>query len=106
MAAGRKDRKKSPQKKGNSPKKIARRRVPQEIGIEEVKRMVKAPSDYEDVARKFADALEHTSFRGTVSPRKLRSLVARGARLAQRAAAAQMAATTVDRRRMAQASEA
>ncbi len=58
------------------------------------------------VAQKFADALELTQFRGTVSPQKLRRMVVRGQRLAQRAAAAQLKATAAERRRMLQDSQA
>ena len=58
------------------------------------------------MARKFADALEHTKFRGTLSPQRLRSLVAQAQRLAQRAATAQLKATAADRRRMVHDSRA
>lgn len=105
MAAKGDSRKKSAPKKANPKRKVARARTLQvEIGIEDVKRMVKAPGDYQGVARKFADALESTKFRGAVSPRKLRSMIARGERLAQRANTAQLIATNADRRRMAQES--
>jgi hypothetical protein len=68
--------------------------------------MLRAPGDYREVAHKFADALEWTKFRGPVSPGKIRSMVARGQRLAQQAAAARIRATAVERRRMMQDSHA
>ena len=68
--------------------------------------MPKAPGDYKDIARRFADALEATKFRAPVSAAKLRSMVLRGERLAQRAGALQVKATAADRRRMVQDSQA
>ena len=107
MAAARASRRKPSAKKINRKRRAARARgVRAEIGAEDIKRMVKAPSDYEGIARQFADALQSTKFRGLVTPAKLRSMVARGERLGQRATAAQMKATSADRRRMAQESQA
>jgi len=77
-----------------------------DLSSADLKHLAKAPGDYPDIARKFADALELTRFRGTVSPHKLRSMVVRAQRLAQRAAAAQLKATAADRRRMLQDSQA
>lgn len=77
-----------------------------DLSTADLKHLAKAPGDYQDIARKFADALEMTNFRGIVSPQKLRGMVARGQRLAQRAAAAQLKAVATDRRRMLQDSQA
>ena len=77
-----------------------------ELSSADLKHVAKAPGDYQDVARKFADALELTQFRGTVSAQKLRSMVAHGRRLAQRAATAQLKAMAAERRRMLQDSQA
>lgn len=87
-------------------KKSTARRLQVDLSAAELKHLAKAPGDYPDIARKFADALEATQFRGTVSPHKMRSMVARGQRLAQRAATAQLKATVADRRRMLQDSQA
>jgi hypothetical protein len=107
MAAASRLHKKSSRKPANPTKKVSRaRRAPPDIGADEIKRMVKAPGDYEGIARKFADALEATNFRGAVTPQQLRRMVARGERLAQRATAAQMIATAADRQRIAQESQA
>jgi len=91
----------------NRPRKKRTTRAAQvDVSSAELKHLLKAPGDYHDIARKFADALESTNFRGSVSSRKLRSMVARGERLAQRTAAAQLKAMAVDRRRMLQDSQA
>ena len=87
-------------------KKRAVRPVRVDLSAADLKHLPKAPGDYGDVARKFADALEATNFRGTVSAFKLRSMIARAQRLAQRAAAAQIKAVAANRRRMVQDSQA
>jgi hypothetical protein len=68
--------------------------------------LVKAQGDHHDVARKFADALDSTKFRDSVSPQKLSTMVARGERLGQRAAAARLKVVAADRLRMLQDSQA
>jgi hypothetical protein len=58
MAATGRSQKKSSAKKATRQRKSSRARgVRPEIGVEDIKRMVKAPGDYEGIARKFADAL-------------------------------------------------
>jgi hypothetical protein len=91
----------------NHPRKKRTARAAQvDVSSAGLRHLPKAPGDYHEVARKFADALESTKFRGSVSPQKLRSMVARGERLAQRAAAAQLKAVAADRHRMLQDSQA
>ena len=91
----------------NHPRKRRTARPAQvELSAADLKHLAKAPGDYQDIARKFADALEATKFRGSVSPQKLRTMVTRGQRLAQRAAAAQIKAMAAGRRRMLQDSQA
>ncbi len=77
-----------------------------DIGVDALKHLVKPPGDYHAVARRFADEMEATGFRGTVTPRQLRILVRRGEELAQRATAARNRATVLDRRRSQQVSQA
>jgi hypothetical protein len=71
-----------------------------EIGVEQVKHLLRAPSGYAEIARQFANGLEQTNFHGEISPRTLRSLLARGERLAEHAAVAQLKATAAERKRM------
>src|SRR5579862_9915036 len=105
MASTRNSGRKSSSKNGNRPQKRPRPRGSGAmLAAADIKRLPKAPADYEGIARKFADALESTRFRGAVTANELRGMVARGERLAQRAVAAQLAATAADRRRIAQES--
>jgi hypothetical protein len=90
----------------NAAKRRTARAIQVEISSADLKHLAKAPGDYQEVARKFADALESTKFRGTVSAQRLRGMVARGQRLGQRAAAVQLKAMAADRRRMVQDSQA
>ena len=76
------------------------------IGADDVRHLAKAPSGYQDVMHKFADALEWAQFRAPVSPAQLRSLVSRATRAAQRAAVAQLKATAADRQRIMQEAQA
>ncbi len=54
-----------------------------DIGVDALKHLVKPPGDYHVIARRFADEMEATGFRGTLTPRQLRILVRRGEALAQ-----------------------
>jgi len=71
-----------------------------------LRRLVKPPGDYHAIARRFADEMEATGFRGTLTPRQLRILVRRGEELAQQARAAQNRATVANRRRLQQDADA
>lgn len=64
--------------------------------------MQKAPADYEETGRKFADALDATRFRGPVSGRKLRKMISDGEKLAAKADALAQKARDADRRRIVQ----
>ena len=103
-------RKSAPVQSAPSKPKAARRKsapaVQMHLGAEEIKRLLKAPGDYHDIAQKFAAALEMTNFRGPFSPQKLRSMVDRGRRLGQLADELQLKATAADQRRMVQDSQA
>ena len=90
----------------NTAKRRPARAAAVEVSAAAVKHLAKAPGDYQAVAQKFADALELTKFRGTVSAPTLRRMVARGQQLGQRAAAAELKAMAADRRRMLQDSQA
>ncbi|MFI5398456.1 MAG: hypothetical protein ACHQ9S_23225 [Candidatus Binatia bacterium] len=90
----------SPRKKRNHTKTKSAAMPQAGIGVEQVKHLLRAPSGYADIARQFAHGLEQTNFRGDISPRKIRALLARGERLTQRAAVAQVKATAADRTRM------
>ena len=87
-------------------KRVVRRAAQMTVSSADLKHLPKAPGDYHEVARKFADALEMTKFRGTVTSRQLRVMVGRGQRLAQRAHAAHLKAIAAERRRMVQDSHA
>lgn len=71
------------------------------ISLDDVKRMPKAPGDYEEVADQFADALVATGFRAPVSGSKMRSLARRGQKLGQKARALELKFIEADRARMA-----
>ena len=88
------------------PAPTARKKIVKIASTADVKRLPKAPGDYEETARKFADALIETKFRGFVTGAKLRGQIARGERLAKKAAAAQHNATLADRARMVAESDA
>ena len=107
MAKARRSRNGASNNGNNHPRKRSTARPAQvELSTADLKHLAKAPGDYQEITWKFADALEATKFRGSVSPQKLRTMVARGQRLAQRAAAAQIKAMAADRRRMLQDSQA
>jgi len=92
--------------KTHARRRPAARPAQAEIGSEDLKHLAKAPGDYHEIARKFADALDLTKFRGAVSAPRLRSMVTRALRLAQRAHVAQVDAVTAERRRIVQDSQA
>ncbi|HXQ24495.1 MAG TPA: hypothetical protein VN812_22630 [Candidatus Acidoferrales bacterium] len=71
-----------------------------DIGVEQVKHLLRAPSGYPEIARQFASGLEQTNFRGAISPRRIRTQLARGERLTRQAADAQVKATAAARKRM------
>ena len=103
--------KKTARKSSNSaakprPASAPRKKIAKIASTADLKHMAKAPGDYEETGRKFADALIETKFRGVVSGVKLRSQIARGERLAKKAAAAQHKATLADRARMVAESDA
>src|SRR5262249_27531 len=89
-------------------KKKTRTKKPtaQEISSPNSKKLLKAPGNYEEIARKFADALETTRFRGVASPAKIRTLVARGEQAARRARAFKLRAEATDRQRIVAESKA
>ena len=71
------------------------------IGLEDIKKLPKAPGDYEDIAFRFADALKSTGFRGApTSAASLRTMITRGRRLGKKAAALQLKFIEADRKRM------
>ncbi len=70
-----------------------------DIGAEAVRHLVRAPADYAGVVRQFADALTRTNFKGEISAFKIRTLLRRGERLAQRAATAEHKAVIARRQR-------
>lgn len=77
-----------------------------ELTTEAVRHLPKAPSDYEETARKFAEALDATKFRGGVSGAKVRALVARGAAIGRKAATLRAKAEAADRARIVAESRA
>ncbi len=72
-----------------------------DIGADAVRHLVRAPADYAGIVRQFADALTRTNFKGEISAYKIRTLLRRGERLAQRAATAEHAAVLAGRQRIA-----
>ena len=90
---------KKPAKKRAGPRRSAPKRV---YSDEDLKRMQKAPGDYEETARKFANALIATKFRGLVTGPRLHSMINQGDRLEKKASDLALEAKIADRARIAQ----
>lgn len=101
-------KKSTPTKKSTtkSTKPVARKKKPVAISAADLRKLPKAPGDYEETVRKLADVIESTKFRGPVSANKLRSLVSRGEKLTTKADAAEQKFLVADRARIAAQSEA
>ncbi len=76
------------------------------IGADDVKRMPKAPGDYEEIVDRFTDALAATRFRAPISGKKVQSMARRGQKLGQKASALELRFIAADRARMAAESAA
>lgn len=101
MAQSKKVKKKS---SASAPKPTKSRRAkpaPKAIGLDEVKRMAKAPADYEETARQFATTQQTTGLRLTTSPGKVRALIGKGEKAAQKAEVARLRYVALDRTRIA-----
>ncbi len=87
-----------------SARSVARRRSAAKpkpvLSALEVKRLAKAPSDYEDVLDRFADTMVAMKFRGPITAGKMRSQKNKAASLEKKANALELKFIAADRARM------
>jgi len=78
-----------------------RRAAPKALAsVEDVKRLAKAPGDYEEIVDKFTDALATTRFRAPISAGKMLSQKKKAKALGKKASALELKFTVADRARM------
>src|SRR5882672_6387741 len=71
------------------------------LSVQDVKRMAKAPSDYEDTLERFAETLKATRFRAPISGSKMLSQKNKAQSLGKKSQALELKFTIADRARIA-----